>query len=330
MRTPLLLATLGLSLALAGCVAPQTRALRAQVPATQLAPVELKSVPFFPQEDHQCGPAALATVLKQSGVEIAPEALVPEVYVPGRKGSFAVELLAAARRHGRMVYPVAENLNAVLAALDEGMPVLVLQNNGLSIYPVWHFAVVVGADRAREMFVLRSGREERQEISFSTFERTWARSGYWGVLVLDPAKLSDGLDADQVIKQLAMLEKHGSAEAAQAGFFRAVLNWPTKKTAWLGLANSSVALKDWGRAESSFRELVRRWPQYGPGLNNYADFLLQQGRPAEALPLAERAVAVLDMDATRRTLAAVHKALEPAVPAPAEPSANPVAPAPAP
>ena len=36
---------------------------------------ELTQVPFFPQTLHQCGPAALATVLGWSGVHATPEAL---------------------------------------------------------------------------------------------------------------------------------------------------------------------------------------------------------------------------------------------------------------
>lgn len=306
---PLLCLSLCASLLLGACTAPQTRSLRADTTSVHAPPVELREVPFFPQAEYQCGPAALATVLDYSGMKVSPDELVPAVYVPARKGSFAVEMVAAARQKGRLVYPVAENLSAVLAALEEGYPVLVLQNNGLKLYPVWHFAVVVGADRARETLLLRSGHDERLELSFSTFERTWARAGYWAALVLDPARLPDSLDAAETLKQLAALERFGSAPAAQAGFFRAVLNWPGQKSAWLGLGNSSVAVGDLARAEATFRELVRRSPQYGPGLNNLADLLLKQGRAEEALPFAERAVQALDMDITRQTLAAAQRAV---------------------
>ncbi|MEO7385334.1 MAG: hypothetical protein ABIX37_00195, partial [Gammaproteobacteria bacterium] len=48
---------------------------------------ELTGVPFFPQTIHQCGPAALATVLGASGVIATPDELAPLVYLPGRRGS---------------------------------------------------------------------------------------------------------------------------------------------------------------------------------------------------------------------------------------------------
>lgn len=299
---------------LAGCVAPQTASLRKA--GSTAPPVQLHEVPFFPQQDYQCGPAALAMMLSWSGRPLTPELLVPEVYVPGRKGSFTVELAAAARRHGRLMYPLAPTLEGVLAALDEGYPVLVLQNNGLAFHPVWHFAVVTGADRSRETFWLNSGRTRQMPVSFSVFERTWTRAGNWAALVLDPARLPDSLDPAAVVRELALIERAGSVREAQAGFSRAVLTWPEHKTGWLGLAASSLTLGDVALAESTLRELVRRQPRYGPGLNNLADLLLKTGRPREALGFAERAVAVLDIPATRATLAAAHAAVA-VLPAPA-------------
>ena len=89
---------------LGGCaqLVPQTVALRTGWPAGVPQSVELAGVPFFPQDDYQCGPAALATVLAHSGVRVTPEALVPQVYLPARHGSLQVEMLAAARRHDRV------------------------------------------------------------------------------------------------------------------------------------------------------------------------------------------------------------------------------------
>lgn len=300
-------------LLLAGCVAPQTRALRTA--ASGEPPVMLTGVPFFAQKDYQCGPAALATMLSWSGLPVTPEALVSEVYVPGRKGSFGVEMVASARKHGRLMYPLAPQLGAVLNALEQGYPVLVLQNNGLGIYPVWHFAVVTGADRAREKLWLNSGRSKQMEVSFSVFERTWARGGYWAALLFDPSTFPDTLDGHVVVRELAMMEQVGAVKDSQAGFARVVITWPQQKTGWLGLASSSLKLGDRALAESTLRELVRREPQYGAGLNNLADLLLKTGRPWEALPLAERAVAVLDIPATRATLAAAHAAVS-AMPSP--------------
>src|SRR5215212_8494513 len=89
---------------LAGCapLVPQTMGLRTEWPAGVAQRVELTAVPFFPQEDYQCGPAALATVLKHSGVDVTPDPLVSQVFLPARQGSLQLEMLAAARRYGRV------------------------------------------------------------------------------------------------------------------------------------------------------------------------------------------------------------------------------------
>src|SRR4051812_21920221 len=73
----------------AGCaqLVPQTVALRNAWPEGVPRTVELTSVPFFPQEDYQCGPAALATALVHTGTKVSPEALVKQVFVPARQGS---------------------------------------------------------------------------------------------------------------------------------------------------------------------------------------------------------------------------------------------------
>ena len=72
-----------------GCaqMVPQTMQLRTGWPAGVPQTTEIASVPFFPQDDYQCGPAALATVLAHTGTAITPDPLVAQVYIPARQGS---------------------------------------------------------------------------------------------------------------------------------------------------------------------------------------------------------------------------------------------------
>src|SRR5690606_37665875 len=154
----LAVACLVLALALGACAAdpfrtPETAAWR--------SPVELEDTPFFPQEKYQCGPAALATVLASSGVDVRPEVLTPRVYVPERGGSLQPEMLAASRDFGRLPYVIEPNLPSLLAEVAAGRPVLVLQNLGVRFAPAWHYAVVVGFSPETGEIVLRSGTQRR-------------------------------------------------------------------------------------------------------------------------------------------------------------------------
>src|SRR6185369_16909638 len=117
--------------------------------------VELDDTPFFPQAKHECGPAALATVLAASAVPVTPQELESRVYLPGRRGSLQVEMQAAPRAYGRLSYRVESELAAITAELDAHRPVLVLHNYGLPFWPRWHYAVVVGYDGPRDRIILR-------------------------------------------------------------------------------------------------------------------------------------------------------------------------------
>ncbi len=148
------------ALVLAGCAArgPQLPPVTASgLPAR----VELESTPFFPQQDYQCGPAALATVLVASGAQVAPDELVAEIYLPGRKGSLQAELIAATRARGRLPYLLPPSFDDLLAQLAAGHPVLVLQKTGAGPWPGWHYAVVIGYDAPRDRLLLRSGTESQ-------------------------------------------------------------------------------------------------------------------------------------------------------------------------
>jgi hypothetical protein len=116
---------------LTGCATPQVGQLAQQWPSDLSQLALLTSVPFFPQEDHECGPAALAMVLRSAGLPVEPEQLVSQVYVPGRQGTLQTELLVSARRHGLPAYVLQPEVAAVLREVAAGHPVLVFQNLGL-------------------------------------------------------------------------------------------------------------------------------------------------------------------------------------------------------
>ncbi len=70
---------------------------------TELEPTRahfLSEVPFFAQEDHYCGPAALASVLNFYGRELSQEEIAKSIYLPQVKGALNLDLLLYARKQG--------------------------------------------------------------------------------------------------------------------------------------------------------------------------------------------------------------------------------------
>lgn len=242
--------------------------------------VELSNVPFFPQRAYQGGPAALATMLNQRGVITSPGLLKEQVFSAGQEDSSKVEIVAAARAHDMLVYPLQPRLEAVLTEVAAGNPVLVLQNLALDWYPLWHFAVVVGYDRRERTLILRSGMTRRWQADFGSFDKTWARAGRWAVLTLPADKPPAQAELHTWLKAATDLEGVGRAEAAQRAYRAAVRQWPDKSIAWLALANSRSASGDISGAESALRESLTRRPDFAAGWFSLSQLLSKRGCPA--------------------------------------------------
>jgi tetratricopeptide (TPR) repeat protein len=262
-------------------------------------------VPFHAQEAYQCGPAALAMALGWSGVDVAPEALAAEVFVPGRKGSFAVGLVAAARAHGRVPVEL-HDLGELLRELAAGHPVLVLQDLGLRapLLSRPHFAVAVGYDLPARTLFLHSGTQARRPTTLANFERTWRRAGGFAALVLPPNLLPATAGESRWLAAAAGLERAGRGAEADSAYRAALARWPRSAGAWLGLGNVALAADRLGDAEAAFRRATELDAASAPAWNNLAHVLHRRGRRDEALAAAERAVALggPHLQTARRTL----------------------------
>ena len=258
---------------------------------TEAVPIrhELDTVPFYPQEAYQCGPASLAMTLTWSGIPVNPETLTPEVFTPSLKGSLQSAMISAARRRGRVAYPIS-GAKAMLEEVAAGHPVIVLQNLGLSWYPVWHYAVVVGYDLEQRIVLLHSGVTSRKHLSQRVFNNTWARSDYWALLILHPSRLPATAKENNYISAVVGLEKARQWQAAIEGYNTALARWPDSLPAQMGLGNSYYALGDLVSAEAAFREATLRFPTNGMAYNNLAQVLSEQGNRKEALDAAHKAV----------------------------------------
>lgn len=301
---------------LAGCAAspPLTEGLAPQAPRS----IELSATPFFPQEEYQCGPAALATLLRASGVDIEPQALAPQVFIPDRRGSLQAELIGAARRHGRLPYPLAATADEMIAELVEGRPVLVLQNLRASRWPKWHYAVLIGYDADRNVALLRSGTEERLEMRWQRFAGAWHRGGRWAMTTLQPGVIPLHADAARYVEAAAGLEAAGKLGAAAASYDAAIARWPEEAPAWLGRGNVAYADGDLPAAADAWLRAILLAPKDAAARNNLAQVLADSHCLAESRRQLERAVALAQgtalagaVDETRAKILAVPPSAEP-------------------
>lgn len=265
-RLALALGLTALLSACAGLTPTSPQSIPDDLPPNRL----LTNLPFHAQDEYQCGPAALSMLLGQRNIAVAPEQLKDRVYLPERKGSLQVEMVAAAREQGLLVYPLAPELKAILREVDAGNAVLVMQNLAFGWYPQWHYAVVVGYDLNTQDLILHSGLNARQREPFGLFLRTWQRTDHWAVVAMPAGTLPATAEPLRYLKAAADLEQVGQTASAEAAYRQASARWTDQPAPLLGLGN--IAWNDGRQSEAvdHFSELVRRFPEYQAGWNNLA------------------------------------------------------------
>lgn len=275
---------------LSGCTAmvPQTMALRDAWPAQVPARVELDTVPFHPQLEYQCGPAALATTLNHAGVAVTPADLIQWVYLPARQGSLQVEMQAAPRRYGSVSYPLAPRFDDLLREVAAGNPVLVLQDNGLGPFSVWHYAVVAGFDYAAGELLLRSGVTRRRAVPFTVFEYTWKKSGYWALVTLAPDRIPATATESNYLEAVVAMARVAEPSAVIVAYTTFLERWPENLVASIALANEHYGQGAFEAAEAVLRQAAVHHPDSVVVLNNLAQTVSDQGRSDEALAIIER------------------------------------------
>jgi hypothetical protein len=253
--------------------------------------VQLRDTPFVDQAAAHCGPASLAMVLAQAGRPVPVDTLVPQVFVPGRNGALQAEMLGTARRHGLMATAIAPSLDGLMAELAAGRPVLVLQNLGLALAPLWHYAVVIGYDLAAGEVVVHSGHRAQARESLRTFGHTWSRSGHWGFVVHEPGQWPATANEARALESALGFERVAEPERAARAYAGAVERWPQTLAFVAGLGNARHAQ---GRLDEAARWYRQAAEQHGSAAAwlNLALTLQALGRGPEAIDAARSAWAL--------------------------------------
>lgn len=263
----------------------------------QKGSVELSAVPFFPQTEYECGPAALAGVLGAAGVDTTPALLSPQVYLPERQGSLQLELVAATRRAGRIPYRLDGTPQALLVELEAGRPVLVLQNLRTRDFPVWHYAVLVGFDTGANRVYLNSASQQRMAVDAREFLRTWDWAGRWAMVALRPGELPAGAQPARFIEALLDFEAVAGPVPALPGWESARERWPQEPLPYLALGNQAYAVGDLRSAAQFYRRGLRYRALDGALTNNLASVLGEMGCPRAAEAILQPVVTARSDDA---------------------------------
>ena len=278
------------ALGISACASsPQTRLLLDNPPDLP-AVVELSEVPFFPQQQYHCGPAALAGIINYRGTTVEPDEIANLIYIPDLKGSLQVEIAATTRQFDLLPVQLDGQLESLLNELAAGNPIFVLQNLAIDAYPVWHYEILIGYDLEQRHMILRSGVNRRIIRNFALFEKTWQRAGHWALAVVDPDSIPVTASPEAYLAAVIDMEQVGRLESAHRGYATAVLRWPDSLLALSGMGNTSYALMDYVDAESAYRAALVIEPGKAELWNNLAYALAQLGQRQASLDAIEHAL----------------------------------------
>ncbi len=140
-------------------------------------PVIIKNVPFFPQEQYQCGPASLAGVLRYWGSSATVEDIAGDIFSKSAHGTLTIDMLLYAQRQGFVASQYASGPEDIKAKVRAGYPMVVLVDYGFLAYRVDHFMVVIGYDDGG--LIVNSGKSEKEYIEMDDFLKTWKRTNNW-------------------------------------------------------------------------------------------------------------------------------------------------------
>jgi predicted double-glycine peptidase len=141
----------------------------------------IERVPFFPQEDYQCGPASLAGVLNYWGIHVTPSDIAGEIFSKTAGGTLNIDMALYAQKKGLISAQYRGNSVDLKKNIDSGYPVIVLVDYGFSLYQKNHFMVIVGYNE--NGVIANSGRKKGVFIREKDFLKTWEKTDFWTLLI---------------------------------------------------------------------------------------------------------------------------------------------------
>ncbi len=141
----------------------------------------IEGIPFFKQDAHQCGPAAMASVLNYRGIDVSPEEIIKAIYSKGALGTLDFDMVLYAERRGLKADKYRGTLENLQQNIDLSNPLIALVDYGFLNYRRDHFMVVLGYDENH--IYVNSGTEPFVAVSNDEFIRIWKRTNFWTLLI---------------------------------------------------------------------------------------------------------------------------------------------------
>ncbi len=139
-------------------------------------------VPFVRQAKNTCGAASLAMVLRYWKQDVTHDAIAARLLDPEQQGIRGSRLRDFARDRGLTAIAYSGDTTLLRDYVEKGRPLIVAWKQGRRRL---HDVVVVGYDDSRgEVIVHDPAEGPSRRVNVSTFEKRWAGTGHWTLLVM--------------------------------------------------------------------------------------------------------------------------------------------------
>jgi len=274
-------------LALSGCASLQT--VRVAPPAAPTGPGVryLESVPPVAQTAYQCGPAALASVMRHWGRAGDADLIGRTLYRRGTRGVLNFMLAQYAHEQGFWAEIHEATPEALRAWLQRDVPPIVMLQVGPFWSPTYHFVVLRGFNDPAQLFYANTGQAETRAIRYAHFVTRSKRAGSWTLIICPPGRVTWTLSGDQAGELGLLLERAGRLDLAERRYGEALAARPTSVPVRFNLANVYLTTHRRPQAKAIYQALIKEQPGWGPASNNLAWIALEENRPQEAVRLIE-------------------------------------------
>jgi predicted double-glycine peptidase len=147
----------------------------------------IENVPFFAQNDFQCGPSSLAGILNYYGKNISPSQIAEKIFEEKVKGTLSIDIVLYARDQGFIAEWYTGDVQDLRENIDNNRPLVVMVDLGLGPVQKPHYLVVVGYDP--KGVIVNSGAHQHKMVPWNRFQYQWNRSESW-TLRIHPKPLS--------------------------------------------------------------------------------------------------------------------------------------------
>lgn len=255
----------------------------------------LLDIEFVPQGEKLCGPAVLKMASQKYLSDIPFETYKKLAFHEKAEGSFKSDMISSTRRLGLAPYRVP-SLEIMFQEIDQGRPVMVFQNLGLSWYPKWHYALLIGYNSSKNIVYLHSGFTEKLEMNFGLFTRTWRRGEHWSYVMVPPHTIPAHASIEEALDNAVVFENINNKGVSKIIYTHIAEKWPLRFEPHLGLANLWYENKNLKAAIKEIQVALKIAPNHPALLYNLAILYYETGELKKAQILKNKTLAAAPND----------------------------------